>query len=118
MPVPLILLLSFTAVAAFTLSGATRCFSLGGFRRAAPPIAKNLSHRTYRLSDCRCPQRSGIRWRQVAVALRTLDYPKELLQVIVVSDGSTDETEAIVREWADRGVVTLKPCRAEARSRH
>ena len=33
-----------------------------------------------------------------------LDYPKERLGIIVVSDGSTDATESIVKEYADRGV--------------
>ncbi|HEX2958331.1 MAG TPA: glycosyltransferase family 2 protein [Chitinispirillaceae bacterium] len=33
-----------------------------------------------------------------------LDYPKELLQIIVASDGSTDKTHDIVREYEDRGV--------------
>jgi cellulose synthase/poly-beta-1,6-N-acetylglucosamine synthase-like glycosyltransferase len=39
--------------------------------------------------------------------LRALDYPKQLLNVIVVSDGSTDATEAIVKEYADRGVQLI-----------
>ena len=34
-----------------------------------------------------------------------LDYPRDKLQIIVVSDGSTDGTDAIVRGYADRGVV-------------
>lgn len=33
-----------------------------------------------------------------------LDYPRRLMQVVVVSDGSTDRTEAIAREYAARGV--------------
>lgn len=33
-----------------------------------------------------------------------LDYPREHLQVIVASDGSTDKTHDIVREYEDRGV--------------
>ncbi len=33
-----------------------------------------------------------------------LDYPKELLETIVVSDGSWDETESLVREYASRGI--------------
>ncbi len=36
-----------------------------------------------------------------------LDYPRELLQIIVVSDGSSDGTEAIVREFEQRGVQLL-----------
>src|ERR1041385_6649306 len=33
-----------------------------------------------------------------------LDYPRELLEVIVASDCSTDRTDAIAREFASRGV--------------
>jgi cellulose synthase/poly-beta-1,6-N-acetylglucosamine synthase-like glycosyltransferase len=40
-------------------------------------------------------------------SLLALDYPRELLNIIIVSDGSTDGTEAIVREFADRGVTLL-----------
>ena len=33
-----------------------------------------------------------------------LDYPPELLQRVVLSDGSTDRSDEIVREYADRGI--------------
>lgn len=36
-----------------------------------------------------------------------LDYPHDCLEVIVASDGSTDETESIVAQYADRGVKLL-----------
>jgi len=36
-----------------------------------------------------------------------LDYPEDKLKVIVVSDGSTDRTEEIVRSYGDRGVKLL-----------
>ena len=36
-----------------------------------------------------------------------LNYPPERMQIIVVSDGSTDESEAMVRAYADRGVELL-----------
>ncbi|TVP48876.1 MAG: glycosyltransferase [Gemmatimonadales bacterium] len=41
-------------------------------------------------------------------SLVTLDYPAELRQILVISDGSTDGTDDIVREWEDRGVELLR----------
>jgi len=46
--------------------------------------------------------------RDLAVKLENtlaLDYPRELLEIIVASDCSTDRTDDIVREFASRGVV-------------
>jgi len=34
-----------------------------------------------------------------------LDYPRDKLEIIVASDGSTDKTDEIVKEFADRGVA-------------
>ena len=36
------------------------------------------------------------------------DYPADLLEIIVASDGSTDATEAIVTRYAPQGVVLLR----------
>jgi cellulose synthase/poly-beta-1,6-N-acetylglucosamine synthase-like glycosyltransferase len=35
----------------------------------------------------------------------SLDYPRELLEIVVVSDGSSDRTGEIVLKFADKGVV-------------
>ena len=40
--------------------------------------------------------------------LLRLDYPRELLQILVVSDHSTDATVSLAREYADRG-YDVKP---------
>lgn len=42
-----------------------------------------------------------------------LDYPRDKLEVIVVSDGSTDRTDAIVREFES---ATVRPLRQEPRA--
>lgn len=37
-----------------------------------------------------------------------LDYPRDRLRIVVVSDGSTDGTDAIVQSYADRGIDLLR----------
>ena len=37
-----------------------------------------------------------------------LDYPRELLEIMVVSDASTDDSEAITTEFASRGVQLMR----------
>lgn len=41
-------------------------------------------------------------------ALLAIDYPADRRQILVVSDGSTDGTDAIVRGYADRGVELVR----------
>src|ERR1700694_5050873 len=38
----------------------------------------------------------------------TLDYPRELLEIIVASDCSTDRTDEIARAFAERGVRLVR----------
>ncbi len=45
--------------------------------------------------------------REALDDLLALEYPRELLEIIVVSDGSTDRTNEIVREYARHGVRLL-----------
>ncbi|MES2523917.1 MAG: glycosyltransferase family 2 protein [Gemmatimonadota bacterium] len=66
--------------------------------RPGRPIAKAAI--TPRI-DVVVPVRNGARWLAAKLAsIRSQDYPARLVRVIVVSDGSTDETAAIVREAA------------------
>ncbi|MGI8509828.1 MAG: glycosyltransferase [Gemmatimonadaceae bacterium] len=46
--------------------------------------------------------------RQTLEALLALDYPAERRQILVISDASSDGTDNIVREFADRGVEILR----------
>ena len=46
--------------------------------------------------------------RPVLEALVCTDYPADRRQILVVSDGSTDGTDALVREYASQGVELLR----------
>ena len=46
--------------------------------------------------------------RPVLEALVASDYPADRRQILVVSDGSTDGTDALVGEYASRGVELLR----------
>jgi cellulose synthase/poly-beta-1,6-N-acetylglucosamine synthase-like glycosyltransferase len=48
-------------------------------------------------------------------SLLALDYPRDRLQILVISDASTDGTDDIVRTFADRGVELL--CLPERRGK-
>ena len=49
---------------------------------------------------------SGV--RPTIERLLALDYPRDRLQILVISDASTDGTDDIVRGFADRGVELLR----------
>lgn len=46
--------------------------------------------------------------RELVESLLALDYPRDRLQILIVSDGSTDRTDEIVSEYLDRGVELLR----------
>ena len=46
--------------------------------------------------------------RDVIQSLLNIDYPRERLQILIVSDASSDGTDDIVREYASRGVELLR----------
>jgi len=70
------------------------------------PVRKNGQHRE--TVSVIIAVRNGERWlaRKLDCILAQ-DYPRELCEVIVVSDGSADRTEEIAAAYADRGVRLL-----------
>ena len=55
------------------------------------------------------PVRNGGNWiKRKLESVLALDYPRELLDVLVVSDGSTDSTEEIAAQFAPQGVRLIR----------
>ena len=80
-------------------------------RRAAPPVQKDQDFRT--TVSVLMAVRNGEEFiRGKLECLLGLDYPARLMEILVVSDGSTDATEAIAESFADRGVRLIRAPRA------
>lgn len=99
---------------ALILSGALIFHTVAGYPfllavrkgRARPPVAKDPAFATT-VSVIMAVHNGEAMIRRKLEALIALDYPRALVSIIVVSDGSTDGTEAIVREFVDNGVTLL-----------
>jgi biofilm PGA synthesis N-glycosyltransferase PgaC len=101
------------ATSIFLLSAAFVLYVLAGYpllvaalaRRRGRPVRKSFEPRTVTVL---LPVRNGEPWlRDKLRSILSLDYPRELVQVLVISDGSTDRTEEIAREFAAQGVELL-----------
>jgi glycosyltransferase involved in cell wall biosynthesis len=46
--------------------------------------------------------------RELIRSLLAIDYPRDRLQILITSDGSTDATEAIIAEYAEEGIELLR----------
>jgi biofilm PGA synthesis N-glycosyltransferase PgaC len=78
--------------------------------RREHPVRKRLELRTVSVL---LTVYNGEKWiREKLQSILALDYPPELMQILVISDGSTDGTDDIVREFAPRGVELLRVPRA------
>jgi len=100
-----VVLITGAVVALYILAGYPLLLALAPFK-AAPVVRKDLSHQAT-VSLIMAVYNGAAHVRAKLETILALDYPQQLLQIIVVSDGSTDETEAIVREYSGRGVELL-----------
>ncbi len=46
--------------------------------------------------------------QELIKSLLALDYPRDRLQILIASDGSTDRTDQIIAEYADEGIELLR----------
>ncbi len=101
-----ILLALGTAVALYIMVGypLALAFFTG---RAAPEVAKDPNHRPT-VSILLAVHNGAAFVERKLECLLTLEYPRELVQILVVSDGSTDGTDGIVEGFADRGVRLVR----------
>ncbi len=75
-------------------------------RRANRPVSKAPGR--WRVSVL-LPVRDGAAYLRAKLqSILTLEYPRELTQVVVVSDGSTDGSDEIVREFGRFGVELVR----------
>jgi cellulose synthase/poly-beta-1,6-N-acetylglucosamine synthase-like glycosyltransferase len=75
-------------------------------RGGQPPVAKDAAFQTT-VSVVMAVHNGEDMIRRKLAALLALDYPRELMNIVVVSDGSIDATETIVREFGKEGVILL-----------
>ena len=104
MPIATVVLILSLAAIAYILIGYPLMLALS--RKAGAPVAKDLKH-VPSVSAILAVYNGAEFIAAKLESILALDYPRELLQIIVVSDGSTDQTESIVRGFAGRGVQLL-----------
>ena len=80
---------------------------LANSRRTAPPIHKDLGFLPT-VSILMAVHNGEEFIKKKLESLLALDYPAELREILVISDGSTDGTDAIAEAFAQRGVKLVR----------
>lgn len=93
--------LASVALAAYFLAGYPLLLRALPFR--ARKVAKDLDH-TPSVTVLLAVHNGSSFLKAKIENLLALDYPKDRLRIIIISDGSTDESEAIARSFAPHGV--------------
>jgi poly-beta-1,6-N-acetyl-D-glucosamine synthase len=93
---------------AFLISAGFVAYTLGGYPLLLAAVARFRRRPVEKLFEPKAvtillPVRNGERWLRAKLeSLFVLRYPAELMQIVVISDGSTDGTDEIAREYAGR----------------
>jgi len=100
-----VLLTAGAAIALYILIGYPILLAVVPFKQG-PAVRKDLSYAPA-VSVIMAVYNGAAQIRAKLETILALDYPKQLVEILVVSDGSTDATEEIVKEFADRGVQLI-----------
>src|SRR3954447_24597108 len=101
------------AILIFCLSAALLLYVLVGYplllnvlaRLAPQQVARKLARRTVSIL---LPVRNGERWIEAKLrCLLELDYPRDLIEIIVISDGSTDRTPELTRHFNEARLIEI-----------
>jgi biofilm PGA synthesis N-glycosyltransferase PgaC len=105
MPIALFVLIVSAAIIFYILIGYPLVLAMYSARQA-PAVIKDPRHEPA-VSLIMTIYNGAPHVRAKMETILGLDYPKQLLEIIIASDGSTDGTESIVREYASHGVHLL-----------
>lgn len=107
MLVPAILIGVPVAVLVYAYAGYPLLLKLAASVRRRP-VRSPDSGQLPRISICLPAYNEAASIRSTIESLLELDYPADRRQILIISDASTDGTDEIVREFADRGVELLR----------
>jgi len=102
------------SLAVFVIAAAVMFYALFGYplllgwmaRRANNPITKDDKLRTVSFVIC---VYNGEKFLEPKLrSILDLNYPRELVEILVVSDGSTDGTDEVARSFQSQGVKLLR----------
>ncbi len=92
------------ALLLYTCAGYPLALWLAGRFRRLPPAAGQAAGDWPLVSITISAYNEEAQIWELIKSLLALDCPRDRLQVLIISDGSTDRTDAIVAEYADQGI--------------
>jgi biofilm PGA synthesis N-glycosyltransferase PgaC len=91
----------------YIIAGYPILLRLSSGRRRLPAVLKDMNYEPA-VSVIVAVYNGATQLRAKLETLLALDYPARLLEIIVVSDGSTDATDAIAEAYSCKGVILIR----------